>query len=370
MLKKFRVTNYKNFKDEIVFDLSLTKAYEFNPELVKDGVVNSAMIFGKNGSGKSNLGRGIFDIVNHLTDKQKDFTKPFSNLDNDDKIVYFEYVFQFDCQEVIYKYSKSNPQTLVDEEVIIEEETIIKYSHEDNEGFSKLKGTENLRVKLENENFNLSFVKYVNANSVRENDNKNVLFDKFINFVDNMLLFYSLKGNHYQGYKNQDEPESLTDSIVRKGKLQDFEEFLNALDIPCKLEATEESGKYEIYNQYESGKAKFFDVASTGTAALVLYYYWLINSENVSLIFMDEFDAYYHSDLSEIIVRETLKRKDAQVIFTSHNTTLMDNKLFRPDCLYILRKNDILPMSSLTKKELREAHNLQKMYRGNSFGGK
>ena len=29
------------------------------------------LILGKNGSGKSNVGLAIFDIINHLTDKQK-----------------------------------------------------------------------------------------------------------------------------------------------------------------------------------------------------------------------------------------------------------------------------------------------------------
>ena len=62
MLKKFRVKGFKNFKDEIEFDLT-AGGYDFNQEAVKDGIVKNAVVYGPNGCGKSNLGRAIFDIV-------------------------------------------------------------------------------------------------------------------------------------------------------------------------------------------------------------------------------------------------------------------------------------------------------------------
>ena len=69
MLTKFTVTNFKNFKDELIFDFTKSKNYEFNPECVLDGIINKALVYGHNGAGKSNLGFAIFDIVSHLTDK-------------------------------------------------------------------------------------------------------------------------------------------------------------------------------------------------------------------------------------------------------------------------------------------------------------
>ena len=62
MLTKFKVSNFKCFEGEVVFDLSLTNGYTFNSECIKNGIVNNAMIYGYNGSGKSNLGWAIFDI--------------------------------------------------------------------------------------------------------------------------------------------------------------------------------------------------------------------------------------------------------------------------------------------------------------------
>ena len=58
-----------------------------------------------------------------------------------------------------------------------------------------------------------------------------------------------------------------------------------------------------------------------------------------------------------------------QIFTTTHNTDLMSNDLLRPDCYFLLKNNDIRPLSNLTEKELRQAHNLQKMYKAGAFNG-
>ncbi len=68
MLKRFEVTNFKNFKEKFVFDLSDTKNYSFNEECVENGIVKTGLIYGANGCGKSNLGYAIMDIKTHLSD--------------------------------------------------------------------------------------------------------------------------------------------------------------------------------------------------------------------------------------------------------------------------------------------------------------
>ena len=88
--------------------------------------------------------------------------------------------------------------------------------------------------------------------------------------------------------------------------------------------------------------------------------------ENLSFVFIDEFDAFYHYELSEAVVRKLLKM-DAQVIFTSHNTDLLSNDLLRPDCYFELRDNQIKSFSDRTPKALRQAHNIQKMYKAGAF---
>ena len=365
MLVRFEIENFKNFENKMILDLSKTKGYEFKENLIKDGIVRSGVIFGKNAAGKSNIGYAIFDIVNHLTDKQKNLSEiyPYSNLNSEIKKVSFNYLFQFDGKKVNYKYSKLDPEELYEETLIIDGNTVIEYDYLNNKGFCTLKGTESLNIIIDNNK--LSFVKYINNNSVLKNDETNNIFRKFIEFVDNMLLFYSLDYNRYIGYTVGSE--SISDAIVKRKKLEDFQHFLNRLDISCELFSREVNGKNQIFVKYRNGEANFYSVASAGTRALALFYYWLINASSASFIFMDEFDAYYHYELSQEVVNEIIDKTDAQVIFTSHNTNLMNNNVFRPDCLFILQNNGIRAMCDLTEKELRKAHNLQKMYKAGAF---
>ena len=52
MIKRFEVENFKGFEKRLVFDLT-ARDYEFNRSLVNNGVVNKAIIYGKNGVGKT-----------------------------------------------------------------------------------------------------------------------------------------------------------------------------------------------------------------------------------------------------------------------------------------------------------------------------
>lgn len=69
MLKRFSVTNFKNFEKELSFVLDNPANYGFHTEVVRNGVKRKGLIYGINGSGKSNLGFALFDIIIHLTDK-------------------------------------------------------------------------------------------------------------------------------------------------------------------------------------------------------------------------------------------------------------------------------------------------------------
>ena len=59
-----------------------------------------------------------------------------------------------------------------------------------------------------------------------------------------------------------------------------------------------------------------------------------------------------------------------QIFTTTHNTNLMSNDLLRPDCYFLFEDNGIRAISELTEKELRQAHNLQKMYKAGAFNGR
>ena len=84
---------------------------------------------------------------------------------------------------------------------------------------------------------------------------------------------------------------------------------------------------------------------------------------------MYEFDAFYHYELSESIVAMLEKMPDTQVILTSHNTNLLSNRIMRPDCYFILTGERITNLANATTRELREGHNLEKLYMSGEFNG-
>ena len=63
MLSRFSVTNYMGFPEKITWDLSKPHDYAFNSNLIHNGIVKNGIIYGVNGSGKTSLGKAVFDIV-------------------------------------------------------------------------------------------------------------------------------------------------------------------------------------------------------------------------------------------------------------------------------------------------------------------
>ena len=45
----------------------------------------------------------------------------------------------------------------------------------------------------------------------------------------------------------------------------------------------------------------------------------------------------------------------------------MDNELLRPDAYFILKDNTLKSLPELTDKELREAHNIEKLFKSGAF---
>lgn len=368
MLTKIEITNFKNFNEKFVFDLTNTKSFEFNKECVKNGVVNKALIYGPNGIGKSNLGFAIFDLISHMTDKENgsQFYNNYLNANNKSGIAEFSYEFKFKEGLVKYSYTKKDKETLVSENLIINN---IEYASINRDIstiiYMNIEGAETLKNDMGDSN--ISIISYIKQNSIREDNQNNRCFNEFIKFVNNMLFFRSIQTNNYIGYTKGDG--DIPTEIIKKGHLEDFENFLNDAGIECKLGALEIGDRSILTFKFGDKHIPFYDIASSGTQSLALFYFWFMRlkeSNEVSFVFIDEFDAYYHHLLATAIIKK-LKEIDSQVIISTHNISLMTNELLRPDCYFLLKKNEIKSLSHSTVKELREAHNIEKMYKAGSF---
>ncbi|MCK5537205.1 MAG: ATP-binding protein [Bacteroidales bacterium] len=368
MLTKFLVSNFKGFNKKFVFDLQDTNGYAFNNESIHNGIVNNALVYGANGVGKTNLGLAIFDIIGHLTDKETNELKYsyYLNALNATETASFHYEFIFNGCKIIYKYQKKNHQTMVSESFSINGKELAYIDRDkSDEANVYFKGTESLRTNLTNQN--LSLLKYIKNNSELDKNDENDCFLKFFEFIEGMLFFRSLQENMYLGIESGSR--NVAADIIEKDNVQDFEAFLNAAGVECKLAVVKESERDILAFDFNGKKIEFHHVASSGTISLMLFYFWLqrvIEESKVSFLFIDEFDAFYHHELSELIVKK-LKKTGVQFILTTHNTSIISNDLLRPDCYFLMNKETIKPLSRCTSKELREAHNLEKMYKAGSF---
>jgi len=369
MLKRFSVINFKNFGQKTELVLDHPSNYEFNDEIVQNNCISKGIFYGINGSGKSNLALALFDIILHLTDKEKAFDKyiPYLNLSSNKPIAEFEYSFVFDGVDVVYQYGKKDPVSLDYETLFIDGAEVASYNYNTQKGYTTLKGAETLQLtsELQTGMDKLSRIKYIKSNAILENNSTNKAFIAFISFVENMLMFYSLDSNRYQGLSIG--RDSFTQGIVRSGKMKEFEAFLHDQGIEYELIALDNNGINDLFCKFPRQIVPFYTVASTGTKSLALFYYWYLVMEKASFVFVDEYDAFYHFELAQELVRLVRSLTKTQVFLSTHNTDLLSNELLRPDAYFIIENNTIRSLDHKTDKELRKAHNLQKMYKAGSF---
>lgn len=370
MLTKFSVSHYKNFASKIEFDLSHPAYYEFNGEVIRGGIITKGLIYGANGSGKSNLCLAMFDITKHLTDNQRlPDVKYISylNYDSPSRFAEFEYEFLFYKKRLVYRYQKDENENLIFETLLIDGSEVVKYDFTKQEGFTKLRGTE--KMNLSSAVSNISRVKYVKSNAIlSKNDIRCAVFLAFVDFIDNMLLFYSLRETGYQGFRLGGE--NFTQAIVGNNRTKDFEDFLRECGIDYNLVEGEYNQHTDLFCHFDdTGKDVLFTyVASTGTMSLALFYYWYIMFDgHASLVLIDEFDAFYHYRLAKSIVERLNKISGTQIFLTTHNTDLLSNNLLRPDCYFVIQNGSINSLHNLTDKDIRHAHNIQKMFKAGVF---
>ncbi len=374
MLKSITVGNFRAFSEKVTLDFSEVGKYDFNTEAIKNGLVKTAIMYGKNAGGKSSIAYAIFDIVSNLTDKYTGIPhhKNYKNAFGMEQPVTFEYSFKFRGKEVKYIYEKSDFKTFLSESLSIDGKTVIYYNREisDSDFQVSLKGTENLQKDLKQ--LQISAVKWVNGNSALEDTEENEIFKEFINFVDRMLLFWSLEYRSFVGYATG--RQAIIDEIIKQKHFEDFKSFFKEAGIEDEFECKSINGEVQLLVKYGDKTLQFETVNSSGMSSLLLVYFWLQdllnntnNDKSPSFICIDEFDAFYHFELSRFII-EKLKKCNCQVLLTTHNTALLTNDILRPDCYYICSKKKIVNANNATEKELRQGHNLEKLYRGGTFG--
>lgn len=285
----------------------------------------------------------------------------YLNMDSNNKYAEFYYEFVFDNDKIVYKYRKENLYKLIYEEVIYNDKKIIEYDFLNPKSkYIDIEEAQSLNWKYNDDD--LSIVKYICNNTIFK---KNTALPKMMDFVNSMLWFRSVDKTGFIGLRNNSN--LLDNIIIENNKTKEFKNFLQENNLNYDLiEIQVPNGK--ILGVKKGDKITTFEsIISSGTKALWLYYCWEIYFEKVKFLFIDEFDATYHFELAAKIVQRLNKQRKFQSVLTSHNTYLMSNKLTRPDCTFILTNEYIKSLAFCTNKELREAHNIEKLYREGTF---
>lgn len=363
MLKLFEVTGFKNFGDTIRLDFSDVRDYRFNDACIINGLLGKVIVYGKNAVGKTNLGLALFDIVGHLTTNNVTPGLYDYYLSTSSKTDYaeFRYIFSFSNGEVDYRYRKDDKQTLIYESAFIDGEQLFAYDYRKKVG--DLRGLETLVPTL-NLSFrgNDSILRFAITNSSLVDNHPLYQMQRFI---FRMLWFRSLDENRYIGYKAKSN--DYLDFIFEGDMVRELEEFLHRAGIQEKLVGRKDAdGSWRLYFD-KPNPLPFFKAASSGTKALYTFFYWYKTAPDVSLMFIDEFDAFYHFELAETIVEMLERMPGFQTILTSHNTNLLSNRIMRPDCFFILTQEGLTSFANATGRELREGHNLEKLYKSGEF---
>lgn len=279
-----------------------------------------------------------------------------SGLINEGGQAKFKYEFKFGNDEIIYKYSRFANTELCDEELSINGNIIFKCDFKNNKFDFKDLNRMNTNLYFMHDNHALSFLRWFVYNTTFSDDS--VLIQLF-EYVRKMgMITVSNNRIHLSMFSYRKFFEDLKNPV----HLQSFEDFLNLMGIECKLVLQElPDGQAELYFS-QNKLVPFYSTASSGTLALTSLYQKIVS--NPSLIYIDDFAAFYHYEMAEKLISFfKTKYPKCQLIMTSHNTNLMTNKIMRPDCLFILSSRGTLTaLCDATERELREGHNLEKMY--------
>ena len=400
MLIQFSARNFKSFKDPFTLDLFTNKETAVS-NIIKSNFKNtyaSAVFYGANGSGKSNILKA-YNMMRNLvlnkdkvmlsTDRLKINTFKLSTESEDDTSAFdicfiynnkkFKYGFEYDenivYSEYLFVYETVQP-TLIFEYDLDEDEGKIKCTKYKSLSQKKhLKNTLFLwdvdREDIEEAHEVLNwfketiYIEFSNArnvnpsywNNLTKPDVKNI-FQIFIHDAD-----FGIKDI----YQDSRPVMDVYDKIPNLPKNSIVEE-ITVKTTHAKLD--------ENNNFIGDEKFNLFDDESLGTQKYFYAIGPIINAlKNGSTLFLDELDASLHPILTrrlvELFNNKEINGKGAQLIFTSQDTNLLDQTLFDKEQIWFVEK-DKYGVSHLTGlseyRDIRKQEKIEEKYIKGKYG--
>jgi hypothetical protein len=382
MLQHFSVNGFRCFDKNLSFYFAAVEGNDFSETAIENRLVKTGIIVANSGEGKTALGMAIFDLTRHLARNQvismRDLDMRFgstSKLINHDldmsfgstsELMEYKYQFRFEHQNLSYEYARSASGYLVYERIVIDGELYAEVDRRIVGGATILAaGAESLRRDISQHSTSVAL--HIHKNATLEKNDANECFKKFINFAENMLYFSAEDINSYAGFtKGMKDAGTI---ILENGWIEDLAAFLNQCGLEYRLTIESLDGKGFIGQRIGYNTANLLRIASPGVKKLINFFCWMKSAmaeENkASFIYADGMDGLHH--LASGPVFQLAIESSAQMLIATSSTGLLNQNDVRPDCCFSLRNGSIESFFHRTKKQLRPAHNLERLYRAGAF---
>ena len=169
---------------------------------------------------------------------------------------------------------------------------------------------------------------------------------------------------------SKDLPKELRDKLIREIKEDNAEFFSDVSTTHRKFDVNKNAVSFEYFsleNDESSGTSKFF--ALTGPILDVI--------ENGYTLVVDELDSKLHPNLVCKIVSlfnsKEFNKKNAQLIFNTHDTNLLSSGLFRRDQIWFTNKNKygeakLYSLADFKSDEVRKTEPFEENYIRGKYG--
>ena len=407
MLLMFKVKNYTSFKNEAILDMRAT-AYVQHPTHVmqvndKLGLLKTTALYGANASGKSNLISAMFFFEQYIfsqfinKNENQDFEsnkigvkmklEPFSLSNETNDASEFDIIFLHNNKQIQYDFECTSKEVLT-EWLYINDKKVFERTGIELSFGSKYQKMLGAYKKLPAERLYIAVLEYF-----LDEEGKKVILDDFISFFNKEYNVFTeiLFESTVKGLAGM---VGLSKKLVsNKGYRNKVEQYLRLVDVGIKrLDVQtetifdERTGKkkkekvirtvHDIYD--ETGNVvgeKLFDLhqESTGTLRFLAYIQNAIEMISKGGVFIvDEMSARLHPLLTKLIVDIFCSSQNtkAQLIFTTHDISLLNNNQFRRDEVVFIDKNERGESSlyALSDLKVREDATFNKDYLQGKYG--
>ena len=406
MLLDIEVENLKSFKEETVFSMEAEdneedrNAFEIIIGNKKMKLLRTSVLFGGNASGKSNF-TSILNIFRYYLFNKgiEKYNKEGFRFGEEEKnsIIKVRNIIENKIYEYILEINFNARKVVKEELYVATEEKKLVFKRENNriieydaEIFSEYEVT----ISFINETLtdNDSVISRIIAWKVPE------LIEKYILYIDKMKINNCSDDLGKYIYENENNKRLVIEFLKKIGIIvNDIEVFREKNEFF--LKNIRENKEFQILSEKEqekilsqilynyrvhfiyANKEKYrldYYEQSEGTQKILSMFFPIYNIlNNGGVMIIDELDMTLHYSLIKEIIKMfnsvEYNKKNAQLIFTTHNLLLLDYNLFRKDQIWFLENNDVATGTELYSlsdiKGYEKNSYLLRDYLNGNFGG-